>query len=200
MRLALQGGAWCCVSWCHDNRQCASSSICAVGLEEGRRGGEGRGGEERGGECVFFERNSFFIPASFSHVSFQIIGAVLVFHNIMPTMITPPPFRAPPPTPLPLPTSPFPSSLSPSPSPSPSSSHPLSSYHVEKQVCDKVLSSLRTHHGTYWNGLQAVPFPEGGLAKPVGFFSPPFPTLEALGGEAGMYQHMVAKASCCCCC
>ena len=125
MRLALQGGAWCCVSWCHDNRQCASSSICAVGLEEGRRGGEGRGGEERGGECVFFERNSFFIPASFSHVSFQIIGAVLVFHNIMPTMITPPLFVLPPLPPFPSPPHPSPPPFLPAPPlPSP---HPIPS-------------------------------------------------------------------------
>ena len=68
-----------------------------------------------------------------------------------------------------------------------------SSYHVEKQVCDKVLATLRTQHGTYWDGSKAVLFPEGGLAKPVGFFSPPPPTLANLDGDMDLYKKRVAK-------
>lgn len=38
--------------------------------------------------------------------------------------------------------------------------------------------------GKYWNGKEAVPLPDAFLDRPVGFLSPPYPTLSDLGFDS----------------
>lgn len=69
----------------------------------------------------------------------------------------------------------------------------LSRYHVEKAVCDKVLSALHLHQGKYWDGEEAVPLPEG--AWQIGQFSPPFPTVEDMCRESGVDYSRAVKTA-----
>lgn len=66
-------------------------------------------------------------------------------------------------------------------------------YHVEKRVCDKILTALHVQHGQYWDGEQAVPLPPDGTTREVGHYSPPYPTLAELGEDSVRIETMAAK-------
>lgn len=67
-------------------------------------------------------------------------------------------------------------------------------YHIEKKVCDKVLSVLHLQQGEYWDGKEAVPLPGDGAMKEIGYYSPPYPTLDELGGDNSLaVQKLAAK-------
>lgn len=66
-------------------------------------------------------------------------------------------------------------------------------YHVEKRVCDKILTALHVQHGLYWDGKQAVPLPPDGAMKEIGHYSPPYPTLADLGEDSERLEKMAAK-------
>lgn len=53
---------------------------------------------------------------------------------------------------------------------------------------------MHLQQGKYWNGKQMVELQDEDLVKPVGFMSPPYPTLDDLGKGDKKILKMAEKA------
>lgn len=52
---------------------------------------------------------------------------------------------------------------------------------------------MQVQQGKYWDGKKAVPLPEDGMEREVGYFSPPYPTLSDLGSDIAKFERLAAK-------